>query len=122
MYTEGNFIYAEHNMMLIDKTNDAVLGPRVSIKRYTMKDLVGNILEKPIEMTQEYYYEVPNPVAIREEIEQQIADLKAQLVATDYQCLKFVEGYLTENEYKPIKEQRQCWRDKINELEQSLDD
>ena len=37
---------------------------------------------------------------------------------TDYQAIKYAEGQLTEEEYAPIKAQRQAWRDEINLLEQ----
>jgi hypothetical protein len=48
---------------------------------------------------------------------QQISELKAQLAATDYKALKFFEGWLSEDEYAPIRAERQAIRDKINELE-----
>lgn len=46
-----------------------------------------------------------------------IAELKANLTATDYQAIKYAEGWLTDEEYEPIRAQRQAWRDEINELE-----
>ena len=48
---------------------------------------------------------------------QQIAELKAQLAATDYKALKFMEGWLTEEEYSHIRAERQAIRDRINALE-----
>ena len=51
---------------------------------------------------------------------QQIAELKAQLSATDYKALKFMEGWLTDEEYAPIRAERQSIRDKINRLEAAL--
>ena len=48
---------------------------------------------------------------------QKIAELKAELSATDYKALKFMEGWLTEEEYAPVKAERQKIRDRINELE-----
>ncbi len=48
-----------------------------------------------------------------------IAQLKQELAATDYQCLKWSEGWLTDEEYAPIKAQRQELRDEINALENS---
>lgn len=47
----------------------------------------------------------------------EIAALKKQLSDTDYQAIKFAEGWLLEEEYAPIKAERQSWRDRINELE-----
>lgn len=50
-------------------------------------------------------------------VEERIAALKAQLEATDYQAIKYAEGWLTAEEYAPVKAKRQAWRDEINELE-----
>lgn len=50
----------------------------------------------------------------------QIEELKAELSATDYKALKYMEGWLTEEEYAPVKAQRQALRDQINELEGKL--
>ncbi len=50
----------------------------------------------------------------------QIGELKAELCATDYKALKYMEGWLTEEEYAPVKAQRQALRDQINELEGKL--
>ena len=49
--------------------------------------------------------------------EQEIAELKSKLDATDYQAIKYAEGFLTDEEYAEMKAQRQAWRDRINELE-----
>lgn len=38
----------------------------------------------------------------------------------DYQAIKFAEGWLSEEEFAPIKAQRQELRNKINELESQL--
>lgn len=51
-----------------------------------------------------------------EEIEQ----CKAQLSATDYQAIKHSEGLIPEEDYAPIKAQRQALRDRINALEERL--
>lgn len=48
-----------------------------------------------------------------------IAALKAELAETDYKALKFIEGWLTEAEYAPIKARRQQLRNQINALEVS---
>lgn len=47
----------------------------------------------------------------------QITQLKAQLAETDYKAIKFAEGWITAEEYEPIKAKRQALREKINELE-----
>ena len=51
---------------------------------------------------------------------QQIMELKAQLLATDYKAIKFAEGWITQEEYAPIRAERQAIRDRINALEAEL--
>ena len=50
----------------------------------------------------------------------EIEELKQRLVNTDYQAIKYAEGHITEEEYESIKEARQSWRNRINELETKL--
>jgi len=59
----------------------------------------------------EQYGEIPVSI--------EIGELKTKLSETDYQAVKYAEGWITEEEYAPIKAQRQAWRDRINELENS---
>lgn len=54
------------------------------------------------------------------QIGQEIVDALAQLSATDYQAIKHSEGLISEEDYAPIKAQRQALRDRINELEAKL--
>ena len=42
------------------------------------------------------------------------------LKATDYKALKYSEGLFTEQEYAPIKAERQALRDRINELKTTI--
>lgn len=49
-----------------------------------------------------------------------IYELKSLLASSDYKALKYAEGWISEEEYKETKEQRQQWRDEINEIESSL--
>jgi hypothetical protein len=39
------------------------------------------------------------------------------LAGTDYKAIKYGEGAMTEEEYEPVKLQRQAWRDEINEID-----
>ena len=57
----------------------------------------------------------------RENVYAEIEQYKAQLASTDYQCLKYAEGELTEDEYSPIRELRKQLRKQINELEDRLE-
>ena len=50
----------------------------------------------------------------------QIQGLKEQLSASDYKAIKFAEGWITEEEYAPIRAARQALRDEINRLEETL--
>ena len=50
----------------------------------------------------------------------EIENLKQELISTDYQALKYAEGQMSKEEYEPIKQKRQEWRDRINELEEKL--
>lgn len=70
-----------------------------------------------------HYPEVCDIVVEADENEQKqnrIAELKANLTSTDYQAIKYAEGFITEADYAPIKAQRQAWRDEINALELEL--
>jgi hypothetical protein len=40
------------------------------------------------------------------------------LTASDYKAIKYMEGWYTEDEYRPYKEERQFYRLKINQLEE----
>ena len=53
-------------------------------------------------------------------INQQIRKLHCKLAATDYQALKYSEGWITEKDYTEIKANRQSWRDAINQLQAQL--
>lgn len=71
---------------------------------------------------------VPTAVDIYTEAELAIADkkkrineLKALLQATDYQAIKYAEGFISEADYLPIKQTRQEYRNQINALETQLE-
>lgn len=53
-------------------------------------------------------------------INRQIRELQDKLSATDYQALKYSEGWITEKDYTEIKANRQSWRDAINQLQAQL--
>lgn len=50
----------------------------------------------------------------------QIAELKNNFNKTRYLQEKYIDGALTEEEYEPIRQERQKWRDQINALEAEL--
>ena len=49
-----------------------------------------------------------------------IAFLKGELARTDYQAIKYSEGWISADDYADVKAQRQAWRDEINQLESEL--
>ena len=55
------------------------------------------------------------------EVQRKIDETKEKLSQTDYQAIKYFEGFISEADYAPIKEQRQAWRDEINALEAELE-
>lgn len=55
-----------------------------------------------------------------QEICWEISENKRLLKESDYKALKHADGVLSDKEYKKIKDQRQEWRDRINELEALL--
>lgn len=70
---------------------------------------------------------VPTVVDLYTEAELAIADkkkrineLKALLQATDYQAIKYAEGFISEADYLPIKQTRQEYRNQINALEAQI--
>ena len=94
--------------------------------KYYSIDEIDNV-EKP----KKYGYET---IIVRDEINKiaffklvereehkEIEVLKKKLAETDYLTLKYMEGQLTEEEFTPIKEQRQACRNRINELEAELE-
>lgn len=51
--------------------------------------------------------------------QEEIERLKAELSATDYKCLKWMEGALTDDEYAETKAYRAELRQRINELQRT---
>ena len=72
------------------------------------------VLENGIyrDATAEELAEMNQPLDPALEIEQ----LKAQLAETNDKVIEYAEGWLTAEEYAPIKAERQALRDRINEL------
>lgn len=56
----------------------------------------------------------------RLERESRIAQLKDELSQSDYKALKYAEGWISEEDYAPIKAERQSIRDEINTLEEAI--
>ena len=71
-----------------------------------------------IEDRGEYYEVVEIPAPTQEELNAiEVERLKAELSATDYKCLKYIDGALSEEEYAEVRAYRAELREKINALE-----
>ena len=57
---------------------------------------------------------------LKDQYRLEIQQLKKALSDTDYKAIKFAEGQISESEYSAIRELRQGYRDRINELEALL--
>ena len=57
----------------------------------------------------------------RREIEAEINALEQLLAQSDYKALKHADGALSDDEYADVKAQRQGFRDRINELQEQLE-
>lgn len=89
------------------------------LKNYEEKGYV-QITEEEWNVEQAKIMEIFNPTQGKGFLLKQINEYKDQLRATDYQAIKYAEGWLSEQEYASIKTQRQQWRDAINSLEQQV--
>ena len=52
--------------------------------------------------------------------EDEIARLKKELADTDYQAIKYSEGWISEEDYAPIKANREALREQIRALESDI--
>ena len=68
------------------------------------------IVEKP----EEY---VPTEA---EKLQMEISQKKGELYKSDYKAIKYAEGFISEEDYAPIKEERQNYRTQINQLEAEI--
>ena len=57
---------------------------------------------------------------LKDQYRLEIQQLKKQLSDTDYKAIKYAEGQISESEYASVRELRQGYRDRINELEMLL--
>ena len=70
----------------------------------------------------EYEYTPPTKEELRKvEIKQRLQSIKGELAQTDYKAIKYAEGAYTEEEYLPIKQERQALRDEYNDLEKEFE-
>lgn len=74
------------------------------------------ILEIEQQEKEELYLNTLQPYFAR------IQEYKDKLIDTDYQAIKYAEGVLSEEEYTPMKKQRQEWREMVNKYQKEYDD
>ncbi len=71
---------------------------------------------------EEIEYQVYIPYSENEirliQIKEELILYKQSLLDTDYKAIKYAEGWYTEEDYAPIKEERENWRIKVRELQQ----
>ena len=79
--------------------------------------------EKPAydeEVEYQRYIAYTNEQLLTNEYKEEIEDYKQKLNETDYLAIKYAEGWISEEDYASIKQQRQSYRDRINELEEEI--
>lgn len=100
-----------------------MIGKKFDKKKYDLNDYSAtaqwcNENNATIVDKGDFYEVVEIPAPTEEELNAiKIEQLKAELSATDYKCLKYVDGALTEEEYAEVKKYRADLRKQINELE-----
>lgn len=55
-------------------------------------------------------------------VEDMISQLNDNLEDTNQQAIRYAEGWITDEEYEPLRLQRQAWRDEIERLENNIAD
>lgn len=66
------------------------------------------------------YIPYSDSMLLHKEYTQVVEELKIRLAETDFQAIKYAEGLYTEDQYIPIREQRQRWRDAINDYNEKI--
>ena len=93
---------------MIIKYHERIMKEETGEVSYVLKEREAT----PEEIARFEEMKTPKPAA-------RIASLKRLLAESDYKAIKYAEGFIPEDEYAPIKAQRQAWRDEINSLELS---
>lgn len=84
----------------------------------TMLDHDPTIVEiAEITANAEAYFNELKRKAKKRDTQKEIKELKQKLADTDYEAIKYAEGWIDSEDYAPIKAERQECRDRINELE-----
>ena len=110
-WVEKKIIYKldEDGLEILDENGSRIVDKEIEetkTRAYLACDLVANFYPPK---TEEELAKIAAKARIKE--------LKTKLDESDYKAIKFAEGVLTEEEYAPIREERQRYRDEINQLE-----
>lgn len=101
---DDNYLVLDDNTELAQKVIDNYPYINLQIENGVITDILIDETRKKLDEN-------------KEEKLQEIEMLKKRLADTDYQAIKHSEGLISEEDYAPMKEQRQAWRNQINELE-----
>lgn len=92
---------------------------------YYYKSLINNYITKSeeesivgmVQITENEYNQLKlaNKQRIAKKV--RINELKKLLSQSDYKAIKYAEGLISAQDYEPIKQLRQSYRDEINQLE-----
>ena len=106
------------------QNNTEMIGTRFYKDNYDLDeyaaaaDWCNTAQQAMIEDKGEYYEVVEIPPPTQAELNAvEIERLKGELASTDYKCLKYVDGALTDEEYAEVKAYRAELRARINKLE-----
>ncbi len=77
------------------------------------EEILEHIEEEKIQV----YIPYSKEELLEKEKRQRIGEYKSRLAETDYKAMKYMEGFLSEEEYLEVKINRQFWRNKIRQLE-----
>ena len=65
-----------------------------------------------------------NIIEKNKKIEKKVSEMneyKKLLSMSDYEAIKYAEGWFTKEEYQPIKEKRESFREKIRKIEEEIE-
>ena len=95
---------------------DAEQGTTTAVETMIDNEPTSIDISDIVEKAQIYLANIARKAEIREN-KAEIKELKQKLADTDYNAIKYAEGWIDSEDYAPIKAERQGWRDRINELE-----
>ena len=92
----------------------------VSLAQRLAAEYEGNNYKLVITDNQYQVIHISEQDLLKDQYRLEITQLKKSLSDTDYKAIKYAEGQISESEYASIRELRQSYRDRINELEALL--